>query len=490
LRSVLRILFLCSWVAALLASSAQGAEPEKSVIQIATFSQQPVWSAPWRFDAVRRMGGSGFVISTSRGKRIMTNAHVVSWDKEILVHRYQDPRPYVATVEFVGYDCDLALLAVADESFFDGLEPLGFGDLPTVRSTVVTYGYPAGGEQISYTRGVVSRIEMETYVHIGNRSLLSVQTDAAINPGNSGGPVVQNDLVVGVAFQGMPGLENTGFFIPCPVIKHFLKDITDGKYDGFPQAGIKLMALQNPAYRRCLKLPENGLGARVDSLLDIPSTKAALKDEDVLLQIGQYPVGSDGTILYRGNRLSCALAFQEVQSGQSVPLRIWRQGEEKDVSLPVFYYTGDRAVGNQYGALPRYYVYGGLVFVPLSLDYMKTLGRNWSDPVNADLVYELYYRRFESPETERTEPIVLASILANPVNANFDNRTHVLVDKVNNVRIDKLEDLIRAFETSTNIYDVIQFRPNRSFDCLDHAQAEKANPQILDTYGIAQDRRL
>jgi S1-C subfamily serine protease len=474
----------------LLLLPAQGAEPEKSVIQITTFSQQPAFDAPWRFDPVRRAGGTGFVIRTPKGKRIMTNAHVISWDKEILVHRYQDPRPYVATVEFVGYDCDLALLAVEDDKFFEGMEALGFGELPKVRSTVVTYGYPAGGEQISYTRGVVSRVEMQTYVHIGNRSLLGVQTDAAINPGNSGGPVIQDDLVVGVAFQGVQGLENTGFFIPTPVINHFLKDVQDGRYDGFPQAGIRLVALQNPAYRRYLGLPENGLGARVDTLLEIPSTRAVLKEEDVLLQIGPYPVGSDGTILYEGNRVFGSQAFQEVQHGESVPLKIWREAKEQNVALPVFYYEGDRTVGNQYGALPRYFVYAGLVFVPLSLDYMKTLGRNWSDPGNADLVYELYYKRFEHPNTARTEPIVLASILANPVNANFNNRGHPLIDAVNGVRIDKLEDLIRAFESSTNTFDVLQFRPDHGFDCLDHAQAQKASPQILDTYGIPQDRRL
>jgi S1-C subfamily serine protease len=467
-----------------------GAEPEKSVIQITTFSQQPVWDAPWRFDAVRRAGGSGFVIQTTKGKRIMTNAHVISWDKEILVRRYQDPRPYVATVEFVGYDCDLALLAVDDASFFEGLEPLGFGELPQVRSTVVTYGYPAGGEQISYTRGVVSRVEMQTYVLIGNRSLLGVQTDAAINPGNSGGPVIQDDLVVGVAFQGVQGLENTGYFIPTPVIQHFLKDIQDGKYDGFPQAGIRLVSLQNPAYRRYLKLPETGPGARIDSILDIPSTRTVLNDEDVLLQVGSYPMGSDGTILYQGNRVSGSLAFQSVQNGESLPLKIWRDGKELNVSLPVYYYEGDKTTGNQYGSLPRYFVYGGLVFVPLSLDYMKTLGRNWSDPVNADLVYELYYRRHETPEKTRPEPIVLASILAHPVNANFNNRGHALVDMVNSVRIEKLEDLARAFESSTNTFDVIQFYPSHSFDCLDHKEAESANPKILETYGIPQDRRL
>jgi S1-C subfamily serine protease len=487
LRLVLRTILvpLC-----MLSVLARGAEPEKSVIQITTFSQQPIWDAPWRFDAVRRAGGSGFVIRTSKGKRIMTNAHVISWDKEILVHRYQDPRPYVAKVEFEGNDCDLAILVPDDESFFDGLEPLSFGELPKVRSSVVTYGYPAGGEQISYTRGVVSRVEMENYVHIGNRNLLGVQTDAAINPGNSGGPVIQDDLVVGVAFQGIQGLENTGFFIPTPVIQHFLKDISDGKYDGFPQAGIRLVPLQNPAYRKYLQLPENGLGARIDTMIPIPATEKILKQEDVILQVGPYPLGSDGTILYQGNRVSSALAFQAVQSGESVPLKLWRDGKELNVSLPVSFYTGDKDTGNQYQELPRYFVNGGLVFVPLSLDYMKTLGRNWNDPANADLVYELYYRRYEAPKTARPEPIVLASILAHPVNANFSNHGHVLVDTVNGVRINKLEDLIGAFQNSTNAYDVIQFRPNHSFDCLDHLEAKKSNLQILETYGIPQDRRL
>src|SRR6476646_2968104 len=100
---------------------------------------------------------------------------------------------------------------------------------------------------------------MQTYVHIGNRQLLGVQTDAAINPGNSGGPVIQDDRVVGVAFQGIAGLENTGFFIPPPVIEHFLKDIEDKKYDGFPLVSIRAAPIENAAYRRLLKLPDNDL---------------------------------------------------------------------------------------------------------------------------------------------------------------------------------------------------------------------------------------
>ncbi|MGB0579764.1 MAG: S1C family serine protease, partial [Limisphaerales bacterium] len=197
----------------------QADETEKAVIQIFTAGQRPDWSRPWQFGSVRRSSGSGFVI---KGRKIMTNAHVVGWARQILVKRYQDPRLYVARVKFIGHDCDLALLEVDDSLFFDGIEPLDFGELPKVRSTVVTYGYPAGGEQISFTRGVVSRIEMQTYAHIGNRSLLGVQTDAAINPGNSGGPLVNlRGEVVGIntaIASRSGGYAGIGFAIPAKMV--------------------------------------------------------------------------------------------------------------------------------------------------------------------------------------------------------------------------------------------------------------------------------
>jgi hypothetical protein len=227
----------------------------------------------------------------------------------------------------------------------------------------------------------------------------------------------------------------------------------------------------------------------VDSLLPIPSSEKILKPEDVLLRIGQYPIASDGTILYRGNRLSAALAFQFAQQGETVPIEVWRDGCKQELALPINIYEGDRAGGFQYTGLPRYYVYGGLVFTPLSLDYLRTLGRN-AEQSNSDLYYELYYRRAENPARARTEPIVLASVLADAINANVSTRGRMLVDKINGVRIEKLEDAVRAFETGTNHFDVIEFVSHHSFECLDHAEVAKANAAILKTYGLSSDRRL
>ncbi len=61
--------------------------------------------------------------------------------------------------------------------------------------------YPIGGDSQSVTSGVVSRIEVTSYVH-GSSELLGMQIDAAINSGNSGGPAFNGKgECVGIAFQ-------------------------------------------------------------------------------------------------------------------------------------------------------------------------------------------------------------------------------------------------------------------------------------------------
>jgi len=466
----------------------EGSEPEKSVVQIFTEFVEPNWAAPWIFDIPRRASGTGFLID---GNRIMTNAHVVAWTTQLVVRKYHDPKPYFAKVEFVAHDIDLAVIKVDDPDFYKGMKPLDFGPLPKVRSPVVTYGFPAGGQQISSTRGVVSRIEVEGYVHPGNRAFLAVQTDAAINPGNSGGPVIQDDKVVGVAFEGIAGLQSTGYFIPTVIIHHFLDDIKDGTYDGVPEAGLRLSPLQNPAFRSMLKLPEDSKqGVRIDQILDVPTTQAVLKPNDVIMQVGDYPVDDDGTITYDGNTVGVSAAVDLAQNGDTVPMKIWRDGQMVDVKLPVKVDKDDDAQGNQYDVLPPYYIYGGLVFTPLSLDYLKTLGQDWTESAGRELIYELYYRHVEDPKHWRPEPVVLASILDDSVNANFTTRGQALVDKINGMTINRLSDVPKAFAATAGPDAIIEFLPDHHFEVIRKDDAEKANPDILSTYSVPAQSRL
>ena len=73
---------------------------------------------------------------------------------------------------------------------------------------------------------------------------------------------------------------------------------------------------------------------------------------------------------------------------------------------------------------------------------------------------------------------------------NFRVKGRAMVDKINGVRIDRLEDVIRAFESPSNGQHVVEFLPKNTLECLERAAADKANAEILKTYGIQKDRRL
>ncbi|PYJ43759.1 MAG: serine protease, partial [Verrucomicrobia bacterium] len=149
-----------------------------------------------------------------------TNAHVVANSRYLTVERDGDPNKYPATVQFIANDCDLALITVSAPDFFKNMIPLKFGGIPALESTVSAYGYPIGGERMSVTTGIVSRIDFQLYTHSSIDQHLAIQISAQINPGNSGGPVMQDGKVVGVAFQGYSGdvAQGVAYMIPTPVI--------------------------------------------------------------------------------------------------------------------------------------------------------------------------------------------------------------------------------------------------------------------------------
>jgi S1-C subfamily serine protease len=160
----------------------RGVDIRKSLVRITSTSQEQDYKVPWNPGSMTVGVGAGFVID---GNRILTNAHVVSNARFIVVEKEDDPERYPAVVQFVGHDCDLAVLRVLDKGFFQNTRPLGFGGIPTIESPVSVYGYPIGGDRLSVTRGIISRIDFQTYTHSAIDSHLAVQLDAAINPGNS-----------------------------------------------------------------------------------------------------------------------------------------------------------------------------------------------------------------------------------------------------------------------------------------------------------------
>src|SRR5207247_2392808 len=239
---------------------------QKSLVRITATSVEPDYRAPWNAGGLQRGVGAGFVIS---GNRIMTNAHVVANSRYITVERDGDPNKYPATVQFIANDCDLALITVAAPDFFKNMLPLKFGGIPALESTVSAYGYPIGGERMSVTTGIVSRVDFQLYTHSSVDQHLTIQISAQINPGNSGGRVMQDGKVVGVAFQVYSGDvgQVVAYMIPTPMPNRSFKDIGTGHYDESPDLAITYAKLQNPAQRKFLGLKDDDRGELMSSVV-------------------------------------------------------------------------------------------------------------------------------------------------------------------------------------------------------------------------------
>lgn len=83
----------------------------------------------------------GFVIT---GRRILTNAHVVADHTFVLVRKHGSPTKYRAEIQAIGHECDLALLTVESEEFWEGMRFLELGDIPFLQEAVAVVGYPQG----------------------------------------------------------------------------------------------------------------------------------------------------------------------------------------------------------------------------------------------------------------------------------------------------------------------------------------------------------
>ena len=179
----------------------------------------PCYALPWVRGEESHTTGSGFAALLPSGeRRLLVHAQVLENHTLVQVRRATEAQKYVARVECIGYDVDVAVLQVDDEQFWNNIPllPLPMG-LPPAMSEVMTAGFPAGGEELSTTRGVINRVLLG-----GVTRELCVQMDAAINPGNSGGPCVNaHGHVVGIACAGSQ--HAAGYIIPLPVIHTFLE---------------------------------------------------------------------------------------------------------------------------------------------------------------------------------------------------------------------------------------------------------------------------
>lgn len=303
-----------------------------SVFKIFTESSSPNHILPWQMTPLSTNLGSGFAISD---QRILTNAHVVDGAKYVMIRKIGSVLKYHAEVKAFSREADLAVLTVSDPDFWNDITPLPFGNIPSMQDSVIVVGYPMAGDNLSVTKGVVSRVEPQQYVY-GSVQLLAIQIDAAINPGNSGGPSIMDGKVVGVAFQALRDASNIGWIIPVPIIKHFLEDSerNNDSPKGFCSLGITAQDTDNAHLKSYLRMGENfqksqSSGIIINKVHPLGTCKDALQKHDILLEIDGHSIACDGTVHFRKHeRIGFQYIISKKYQHDICKLKILRDGAE------------------------------------------------------------------------------------------------------------------------------------------------------------------
>ena len=484
MKKIILFLFLVLFVVSNIHSNAEDFELiRKGVVQIKVYSQGFDAFSPWMSSQLRQSTGTGFLIEKNK---ILTNAHVVSNAKYIQVQRHNQTIWYEVEIEHIAHDCDLAMLKAKDPAFYEDAHFFEFGDVPALNSPVNVVGYPIGGDRISVSRGIVSRKEQSTYAHSQVDSHMVIQVDAAINPGNSGGPAIQNNKVVGVAFQVAARGENIGYLIPVPVVSHFLRDISDGKYDGYVELGVRTQNSFSQDVRKIKKIPDEVGGVFITKVLRGGSAFGFLQKDDLVYEIDGLAIGRNGTVMYdKDARVDFVEIVDNKHSGELINLKVIRNGASLNLSFPAKRMIEFDYLRHKYDESFEYVLLGGLLFQPVSRDLLQEWTRNNETQGGSLFLYRMFY--FIEDDLGKdgvTEDIIFYRKLAHPINTMAGYYLNMILESVDDIKIKNIKHLREVLEANKSSFYKLKFRELNTFLILKKDSVKQADSEIKKIYQI------
>lgn len=279
--------------------------------------------------ATDKGGGHGSGVVIDKQGNIVTNNHVVSGARQMLVTL----NDFQYEAEIVGTDpsTDLAVIRLTDPP--SDLTPMSWGDSNAlvVGDPVMAIGNPLGLSN-TVTTGIVSALDRPvTTEAVGqtdpNAAVVTaaIQTNAAINPGNSGGALVNaSGELVGIttAIASMPtagggqsGNIGIGFAIGADQARNVAEEIISNGKALHPQVGVTARDVQQVG----------PMGAEVVTVVpDSPAAAAGLQPGDVITGVNERAVSST-------QQLVGLVRAQKV--GEEISLTFMREGKEQTASV-------------------------------------------------------------------------------------------------------------------------------------------------------------
>ena len=360
---------------------------DTQVLRIFTTKNSGYYHKPWKTPDFTNVKASGFFFKDeksfpNREGLILTNAHAVSMAQSIKVSNGREKRRYDVKLVAVFDSADFAVLQMEPEelkAYEDRngkVMPLELGDSDVLRvgDKVLGWGYPLGGERISKSeQGEISRIEVNRYAY-SQDTWLMIQASLQQNRGNSGGPVLKDEKVVGISFQGMAQGDRINYFIPINLVKHLMPFLA--QQEKIPRWRMFIQHMF-PRLNDFYHLrPEQGGVLLANMIPGAGPYDFGLRTNDILLEIDGHHIDNFGEIYFKP--LGQKIYFSEVHNrkvvGDPLTIKVMRDGKPVEISGAMT--PGLPKLVPRIFTSANYFVYCGIGFVELTLNCIENLGKS------------------------------------------------------------------------------------------------------------------
>jgi S1-C subfamily serine protease len=470
------------------------AEEKLSIMRVNVTSQGWDFQRPWGKRQPTTKRAIGAVIAQGGEPRILVTGDLVQNSTFLELEVPEGGRKAPASLEFVDYEANLALLKTDDAEFLKGIPQLSIAESVTGNSLDVWQLENNG--RLLVTGGLMTTAENAPYPLEGALLVYRMTVQMQNRDSSFTLPVVNKGKLTGV-LMSYDSQSNNANIIPAPVIQHFLKDASDGKYDGFPRGGYGFSPMRDPALRRYAKVPEDTQGGILvtETLRGGPAEAAGLKKGDVLLAVDKYAVDQDGNFndpTYGKIALGHLLSTHHFV-GDKVTFHILRDGEKKTIEVTVGRKAPKDYVSDPYiiDTPPRFYVLGGLILQELSRQYLREFagpGERGRRPPDRLAYYDRYQNELFKDGLKKV--VFLSRVLPTPATVGYEDLSAIVVKKINGVELQSLEDVPKALTKPVNGFHEIDFAeaPTRIF--LEAAETEKIEKQVQMQYRLPSLKNL
>lgn len=472
-------------VAVLSTVTAGAADPrawDRSLVTLEITYKDYDYTQPWS-KPTRTVRKGALVLP---GQEVLTTAQHLPGATLVRLQRGGRGKWYNASVKWLDPHADLALITTDQDAFWEGLKPV---ELAAV--------VPPGPDfnLLRWRDGNLEsrRVEFAKFsvrdgaLSFAPRLVLEVSTE--LNGLGWAEAVTLNGEVVGLTASKSG---NTCQVIPSSFIRRVLAAQKSGNYRGLGYFDFTWQSGENPATLEFLKLSGPERGAVVTEVMKRPGTEPVLKPRDLLLEVDGFPVDVEGD--YEdpdyGHLMLEHLSTRSKFAGDTVPMKIWREGKEQTIqyTLPPVTYSDELVPQQSFGHEPEYVIAGGLVFQPLEQSYLRAWGDEW----RRRAPFRLQQYQNEQPKPERPALVMLSTVMPDPINVGYQDARFLIVDKVNGKTIATLADLTAALKDPKDGVHRIEFMPGDSLQriLLDAASMDEATQRVLQRYGVPAAQSL